>query len=182
MGLMRALWADTGPAIRLVSRSIYALLARHLLRKDPLEESELAWLQDVMGKPSNTIHNSLHDLAKADAMNLDSYVYGVLSHDADDLPVKEATIFLDTLAILACAGDQVTFRRDVLEQGISSLMRRAEEEDCRLLEVVGKLCKIYEAVFKFPSAPSGPQIADYTKYQGDGCRTIPLDSRILSST
>ena len=129
MGLMRALWADTGPAIRLISRSIYELLARHLLHKDPLEESELAWLQDVMGKPSNTIHNSLHDLAKADAMNLDSYVYGVLSHDADDLPVKEATIFLDTLAILACAGDQVTFYRDVLEQGISSLMRWAEEED-----------------------------------------------------
>ena len=182
MGLMRALWADTDPAIRLVSRSICALLARHLLRKDPLEESELAWLQDVMGKPSNTIYNSLNDLAKADVMNLDSYVYGVLSHDADDLPVKEATIFLDTLAILACAGSQVTFRRDVLEQGISSLMRRAEEEDCRLLEVVGKLCRIYEAVFKFPSASSGLQIADYRNYQGDGCGTIPLNSRILSST
>jgi hypothetical protein len=50
IGLMRVLWADADPYIRIISRSICALLARHLLRKHPLEESELAWLQDVMGK------------------------------------------------------------------------------------------------------------------------------------
>jgi Family of unknown function (DUF6535) len=147
IGLMRALWADTDPSIRLVSRSICALLARYFLRKYPLERSELAWLQDVMGKPSSAIYNSLDDLAKADTMNLDSYVYGVLSHDTDDLPIEEATIFMDTLAILASAGSQVTFRRSVLEVGIFSLMKRAEEEDGHLLDVVEKLRRIYQAVF-----------------------------------
>jgi hypothetical protein len=53
--LMRPLWADTDPHIRIISRSICALLARHLVRKQPLEEPELAWLQEVIGKSSNTI-------------------------------------------------------------------------------------------------------------------------------
>lgn len=148
VGLMRALWADTDPSIRLISRSICALLARYLLRKYPLEQSELAWLQDVMGKPSSTIYNSLDDLAKADTMNLDSYVYSVLSRDTGDLPIEEATIFMDTLAILASAGSQATFRRSVLEEGISSLMKRAEEEDGHLLDVIGRLHGIYQAVFQ----------------------------------
>jgi hypothetical protein len=146
MSLMRAFWADADPSIRLVSRSICALLARHLLRKYPLEQSELAWLQDVMGKPSNTIYNSLDDIARVDNMNLDSYVYGVLSQDSGDISLQEATIFMNTLAILASASSQIAFRREVLEEGISSLMKRAEEDD-HLLEIVEKLRKIYKAVF-----------------------------------
>ena len=180
VGLMRALWIDADPSVRLISRSFCALLARHLLRKCPLEESELAWLQDVVGKPSNTIYNSLDDVAKADTMNLDSYVYGVLSYNTDDLSPRDVTSFIDTLATLAGAGSQATFRRDVLEEGISSLAQRAEEGDRRLLEVVGRLRKIYDAVF--PSDAPGSRIPSYPNQQGDVHGTIELNSRISMST
>ena len=180
MGLMRALWEDADPSVRLISRSFCALLARHLLRKCPLEESELAWLQNVMGKPSNTIYNSLDDVAKVDTMNLDSYVYGVLSYDTDDLTLRDAIVFMDTLATLAGAGSQATFRRDILEEAISSLAQRAEEGDHRLLEVVGNLSKIYDAVF--PSDASGARIPNYPNQQGDVHGKIEFNSRISMST
>lgn len=177
VGHLRALWTDADPSVRLLSRSYCALLARHLLRKYPLEQSELAWLQDVMGRPSNAIYNSLGDVAKVDGMNLDSYVHGVLSYDAGDLALRDATIFMDTLATLAGAGSQATFRRDVLEEGISSLVQRAEEGDRRLLEVVGKLSEIYEAVF--PSDASASRIPNYPN---DVHGTIELNSRISMTT
>ena len=180
IGLMQALWTDADPSIRLISRSFCALLARHFLRKYPLEESELAWLQEVMGESSNTIYNSLNDAARAGTMNLDSYVCGVLSYNADDLTLRDAIIFMDTLATLADVGGRATFRRDVLEEGISSLVQRAEEGDNRLLEVVEKLNRIYDAVF--PSDASGPRIPNYPNQQGNVHGKIELNSRISVTT
>ena len=177
MRIMRTLWTDADPSVRLISRSYCALLARLLLHKYPLEESELAWLQDVMGRPSNTIYNSLGDVAKVDTMNLDSYVHGVLSYNTGDLTLRDATIFMDTLATLAGAGSQATFRRDVLEERISSLVQRAEEGDRRLLEVVGNLSNIYDAVF--PSDASRSRIPNYPN---DVYGTIELNSRISMTT
>jgi hypothetical protein len=133
IGLMRTFWADSDPSIRLVSRSICALLARQLLRKHRLEQSELAWLQDVIGVPSNTIFNSLGNLPTVDYMNLDAYVYDVLSRQTDDLPVKQATFFAETVTILTST-ESVS---------ISALLRRADEEDGRLCEVAGQLRRIY---------------------------------------
>jgi hypothetical protein len=132
IGLMRTLWADSDPSIRLVSRSICALLARQLLRKHRPEQSELAWLQDVIGEPSNTIFNQLGNLPTVDYMNLDAYVYDVLSRQTDDLPVKHATFFAETVTIL-------TSTESVR---ISALFRRAEQDN-RLREVVGQLRRIY---------------------------------------
>ena len=149
--IMRPLWANTDPSIRIVSRSICALLARHLLRKYPLEESELAWLQNVMGKPSNTIFNSLANLTTVDSMNLDAYVYGVLSRQTDDLSIKQATSFMATLTILTNTGSDIAFRRSVAEGGISALAQRADEQDNRLREVVGPLRRIFEGVFTAPT-------------------------------
>ncbi|KAI0276870.1 hypothetical protein BGY98DRAFT_1097873 [Russula aff. rugulosa BPL654] len=128
---MRPLWADTDPHVRIVSRSICALLARHLVRKQPLEEPELAWLQEVMGKSSNTIFNSLDDISKADSMNFDSYIYGVLGNQMVDPPAKAATFFMEMVATLASSESQAAFRRSVLERRISesSLMRRAGEQE-----------------------------------------------------
>jgi hypothetical protein len=124
---MRALWADTDPAIRITSRSICALLGRQLLRKDHLEQSELAWLQDVMGKPSNTIYNQLHNFAALDNMNVDSFVYGVLSHQTDDLPIAQAISFTETLAILMNLGSQISLHRDRFGNQLSSLIQRVEQ-------------------------------------------------------
>ena len=148
IGLMRSLWADKDPAIRVTSRSICALLARHILRKFPPHDSELAWLQDVLGESSNTIYNSLENLNTVDNMNIDSFVYGVLSHTSGDLPVEPATSFVDTLAILMSAGSKTVIRKRSFEEGFSELLRRAENDD-RLREVAAdKLRRISEAMFR----------------------------------
>jgi Family of unknown function (DUF6535) len=133
IGLMRRLWTDSDPSIRLVSRSICALLARQLLRRHRLEQSELAWLQDVIGEPSNTIFNSLGNLPTVDYMNLDAYVYGVLSRQTGELPVKQAAFFSETVTMLTSTGSV----------RISALLRRADEQNNRLRQVVGQLRRIY---------------------------------------
>jgi hypothetical protein len=72
---MQVLWADTNPAIRVISRSICALLARRLMRRDWFEESELDWLSDVTGGAPDAISNSVGDLPTLDRMNLKSFVH-----------------------------------------------------------------------------------------------------------
>jgi len=142
IGLMRELWADTDPSIRLISRSICALLARPLLRKPQLEQSELAWLQDVIGKPPNTIYNALNNLPTLDSMNLDAYIYGVLSGQTDDLPIDQATSFMEALTILSSGGR--TSEIVALEGGIAAFIQRADEQNNCLREVVRRLRRIYD--------------------------------------
>ena len=149
--LMRLLWADTDPSIRIISRSICALLARHLLRKHQLEGWELAWLQNVMGRSSHTIYNALANRTAVDSMNLDAYVYGVLSRQTDDLSTKQAISFMSTLTILTNTGTDIAFRRSAAEGGITALIERADEQDNRLREVVGKLRRIFDGVFTSPT-------------------------------
>ena len=146
IGFMRGLWTDNDPSIRLVSRSICALLARRLLRKSPLEQAELAWLQDVIGQPSNTIYNSLNNLPIVDSMNLDAYIYGVLSRQTDDLPMNQATSFEETLTILSDGGrtSEIIFQRLTLERGLTAFIQRADDQDSRHREVVGILRSIYD--------------------------------------
>jgi hypothetical protein len=74
---MQAMWIDSDPDIRVASRSICVLLARCLLRRAFLDESEPHWLQDVTGNPSNAISGS--DIATRDHMNLEAFVYGDLA-------------------------------------------------------------------------------------------------------
>ena len=149
--LMRPLWADTDPSIRIISRSICALLARHLLRKHQLEGWELAWLQNVMGKSSHAIYNALANRTAVDSMNLDAYVYGVLSRQTDDLSTRQARSFMSTLTILTDTGTDIAFRRSVAEGGITALIERADDQDNRLREVIGKLRRIFEGVFTSPT-------------------------------
>ena len=152
IALMRSLWADKDPAIRVTSRSICALLARPILHKYPPRESELAWLQDVLGKSSNTIYNSLQNPLTVNNMNVDSFVYGVLSDLTGDLPVAQATSFVDTLAVLMNAGSKTAIRRSLFEGGFSELLRRVDNNHPRA--VADKLRKIFEAMF--PSAVPKP--------------------------
>ena len=173
--LMRPLWADSDPHIRIISRSICALLARHLVRKQPLEEPELAWLQEVMGKSSNTIFNSLDDISKADSMNFDSYIYGVLANQKVDPPAKAATFFMEMVATLASSESQAAFRRSVLERRISqsSLVRKAEEQEAESGEVIGRLHRVLETVF--PSVAQEPRISNnLNRRRTDGRGTIQM--------
>jgi argininosuccinate synthase len=110
----------------------------------------LAWLQEVLGKSSNTIYNSLGDTSTVDPMNLDAYVYGVLSGQTEDLSKEQARSFVGTLIILTNAGSESYFRRDTLERGISALIRRADEQDDHQ-RVVEKLRRAYEQVFPRPA-------------------------------
>ena len=155
MRLMRSLWTDGDPSIRIISRSICALLARYLLRKDRLEGWELAWLQNVMGKSSHTILNALANRATVDSMNLDAYVYGVLSRQTDDLSIRQARSFMSTLKILTITGTDFSLRRSAMqaamERGIIALIERADSQDNRLREVVGKLRRISEEIFSSPA-------------------------------
>ena len=172
--LMRPLWADTDPQIRIISRSICALLARHLVRKRPLEEPELAWLQEVMGKPSNTIFDSLDDISKADSMNFDSFIHGVLANQKVDPPAKAATFFMEMVAILAGSGSQVAFRRSVLLRRISesSLMRQAKEQEAESSEVIGSLHRVFDTVFP-RVAPQEPRISNNSnRRRTDGHGTV----------
>ena len=157
VGLMRSLWADKDPAIRVTSRSICALLARPILHKYPPRESELAWLQDVLGESSNTIYNSLQNPHTVNTMNTDSFVYGVLSDTTDDLPAAQATSFVETLAMLMSAGSGTTIRKSLFEGGFSELLQRAESDNHLLVhKVADKLRRIFEAVFPRPSAALKP--------------------------
>ena len=145
ISLMRPLLVDGNPAIRVTARSICALLARHLLRKPSLEQSELAWLQDVMGKPSNIIYNQLDNRTAVDNMNVDSFVYGVLSDQMGDLPIIQATSFTETLAILMNSGSPKAFHRETFVNQLSSLIRRVEGGDHEARDdVLEKLRKMFQ--------------------------------------
>jgi Family of unknown function (DUF6535) len=145
MGLMRIFWADSDISIRVISRSICALLARQFLRKRPFIAPELAWLQDVLNEPANTIYRSLDNLAAVDSMNIDSFVYGVLSNPSDNLLNDQ--VFMETLVILMNAGSQAAVRKSAFKTGLSALLRRAEQEDHRLHVSFYKLKEIFEHFF-----------------------------------
>jgi Family of unknown function (DUF6535) len=147
VGLMRTFWADSDPAIRVISRSICALLAGHFLHKYPLTPSELAWLGDVLGKPSSTIYTSIDNPAKVDSINIDSFVHGSLLHQTKDLPIDQAILFVETFVILKSSGSQIALRKETFEDWISGFSEQADEQDLNRQEVVEKLRKIAKDVF-----------------------------------
>ncbi|KAF8274652.1 hypothetical protein EI94DRAFT_1782213 [Lactarius quietus] len=153
--LMRSFWADNDPVIRVKSRSICALLARSILRNPPTRGPRLTWLQNVLGEPSITTPSSLGDVTTTNNMNLDSFVYGVLSDltDRDDLPAEPATNFVETLAILMGAGSTGAICRSAFDEGLADLLQRSESDN-RLGQVADKLRRICEAIFPSESSTS----------------------------
>jgi Family of unknown function (DUF6535) len=139
-GLMRMLWADNDPVIRVTSLSISALLAKHFLREHP---PDLAWLlEDVLGEPRT-------DLATVDTMNIDSFVYGVLSSnqsDSDNSFLNDQ-VFVETLLILMIPEGQTTLPKSVLGEELSALIQRAGQEGHRLHDLLPKLHDVFEHFF-----------------------------------
>ena len=131
MALMRPLWANDDPAIRVTARSICALFARQLLRMRQIEAGELSWLQDVMGRPSSIIFNALrvNDLAAVDGMNVDSFVNGVLSQQAEVIPDAQVAFSRETLKVLRNAESHTSLHADTFEDWLSSLILRIELEE-----------------------------------------------------
>ena len=92
--LMGTLWRDSDATIRVISRSICALLAKQVVRQE-LEEPQIVWLEAVTGENRNRMYNS--DVPTKGWMILKSFVYGVLSNQHGGLPIES---FKETLAIL----------------------------------------------------------------------------------
>ena len=130
IGDMRGMLDNDDAAIRVTSRSICALLARCLLRRQPLEQADLSWLQDVIEAPSIYDRNSRGSFASLDRDNRKSFVRGLLLHRGrvEDLPADHTTSFAETLAILMGAGTQAPFDRDIFSQEISDLIVSMEED------------------------------------------------------
>ena len=157
IAFMRPLWTHSDPAIRVTARSICALFARQLLRKPQLDDWELSWLQDVIGKPTNTIYNARNNLVTVDNMNVDSFVIGALSHQTDDLPNVQATSFKETLKALMNTDDQTSLQKDGFEEQISSLIQRIEQGDHEDREnIVAKLRKMSSTTGGPQPQPSSP--------------------------
>ena len=99
-GLMQSLWGDMGESIRMTSRSICALVAKQVIRKQQLDEADLSWLRDVTGKPSNSILQA--NVTVRDHMNFKSFVIEALRNHVphSDILAEDATTFNETLAIL----------------------------------------------------------------------------------
>ena len=127
--LMRPLWADTDPSTRVISRSICALLARHLLHKYSLELVELAWLEEVMAKPSNTIYNGHNNHAVVDSMNADAFVDGVFLYQRGDLPNELVISFKDTLMVLMNTNNRASVHPDSFDDELSYHIQRIEQEN-----------------------------------------------------
>jgi hypothetical protein len=145
---VQELLVNNNPAIRLTSRSICAHLARNFLRKprSELKEPELRWLQVVVGKSEDAkfdLVDSEH-LSKRDHLNLQSFVFGVLSNQKDALAVEHATRFAETLAILMNAGSSGALSKEIFSEEISSFIEWAEKCDRQHREeVVAQLRAIF---------------------------------------
>ena len=147
-GLMRPLWNDDNDSIRITSRSICAMIARRVGRRDRIQEDELRWLERVTGETSRDILNT--DVETRDRMIFKFFVCGVLSNQAGDLPAEDATSFKETLAILLDVRTDPQFDRETSRNQLSEevgRIRRDDPEGSR--EVVDRL----HSMFSFIAPP-----------------------------
>jgi len=91
---MQELWIQQDPITHMTARSICALLARHLIRKGRLEDSELVWLKNVMEKLSGMKSIPLHNPGLMDTINLDAFVYGRTFTSNEGPYVRAGHLFL----------------------------------------------------------------------------------------
>ncbi|KAF8487740.1 hypothetical protein F5888DRAFT_1953307 [Russula emetica] len=98
ISLMRVLWNDRDDSIRIISRSICALVARQVIRKRRLEDADISWLEEVLGEPSNAILEN--NVTVRDQMNFKSFLYGALPSHGSHFSTEDAISFNETLAIL----------------------------------------------------------------------------------
>jgi hypothetical protein len=139
INLMQNLWADADAAVRVTSRSICALLARLLMRRNWFEAMELGWLRDVTGEPELIIFDSRRE--DLDRMNLKSFVCGVLSDQVDDLPTEQVISFTETLVLLTNAGIPTAFDEVIFRAGLVDLITRMEADDQH--DVANKLRQMF---------------------------------------
>ena len=146
IGLMRALWHNSDSTIRVISRSICALIAKQVLKMVQLEEAELRWLQEVTGETSNEIYNA--EIATRNPMNLSSFIYEVFSYRVDRLSTEDALCFKETLAILldVPSGDHfdTNIFRDRLSEELGWIQRYLDARDLQSSrQVIDRLISMF---------------------------------------
>ena len=95
---MGILLRDNDSFIRTISRSIYALVAQKVVRKDQLGEADLRWLQHVIRESPNAILET--SVIERDQMNFKAFVINTQPYSLSNLSTEDAAIFKETLAIL----------------------------------------------------------------------------------
>lgn len=149
IGLMRPLWYNSDSAIRVISRSICALIAKQLLNVDRwLEEKELHWLEEVTGETSNRIFNA--DNLTRIRMNFTSFVYGVLLYQVNPLSPEDEMRFRETLAILLGEPDRVL--STIISRDLSGWIR--QYLDTRDPQSSRQVIDRLRSVFSLPPTPS----------------------------
>jgi hypothetical protein len=121
--LMQALWNNSDTTIRVISRSICALLAKQVVVRQALGEPQILWLEAVTGENRNRMFNS--NSSALDRIILKSFLYKVLSNQNPDLPIGATASFKETLAILLDVRTDIGF--DVEFDMIASRTRLQEE-------------------------------------------------------
>ncbi len=178
ISLMRALWRDSDTTIRVISRSVCALIARQVLRIDPLGEAEQRWLQEVIGETSNRIYNA--EVVVRDQMNLNSFVYIVLSGQ-DDLSTEDALCFKKTLAILLDVRTDPHFASIISRDRLSAEVRRMQEGGSAITyDVVDKLRSIFPFL-KIPASTAPNPVAS-TRAASSQAASVPTSSTHAAST
>jgi hypothetical protein len=134
LDLVRKLWDDSDPAIRIFSHSICAHLSRNILRKSKPDKLEQSWLREFVGKkPEDAIFDpQLPDhLSTWDHYILESFVYGVFPCLKDGVLVKpeHASCFVETLAVLMNAGNSGKLSKEIFSEEIFSFIEWAKEDD-----------------------------------------------------
>ena len=150
--LMQLLWDDMDDSIRMTSRSICALVAKQVVRKQPLNEVDRSWLEEVTGESPNSILEAEANVTVLGHMNFISFVNGALPDQETyrDLSAEDATSFNETLAILldVTANRHDYFTNPGWETRLSEEVERMQEHDPEgASEVFDKLRLV------FPSLP-----------------------------
>jgi hypothetical protein len=138
IGLMRTLWNDSDTTIRVISRSICALLAKQVVSQ-VLEAPQTVWLEAVTGENRNRMYNS--DVPTRVRMILKSFVYEVLSNQDGDLPTES---FKETLAILLDVRTDV-FDMAAFNTRLEEAVEWIQQHDPQSSVVVDKLRTIFPA-------------------------------------
>jgi hypothetical protein len=114
-----------------------------------VDELERRWLKDVVGKPEIELFGPpLVHLSTRDHLNLQSFVFGVLSSQKGDLSTKYTARFAETLAVLMNAGSSGALSKEIFFEEISSFIERAEKGDYQNRdEVVDKLSNMFIGFF-----------------------------------
>ena len=154
---MEALLRDSDNFIRTAFCSICALVARKVVRKSQLGETDLKWLQEVTGESPDAILGA--SVTVRDQMNFKAFVNGVLTERSPiprrEFSAEDTALFKETLEILLNerTNNTLNFQNQLSEE----IERIHEFDPADGRNVFGKLHAIYPSlVAPYPTVAPSP--------------------------